>query len=124
METTMTSVEQFFRQYAELTEKGSVPELVACFADVFLVGGPRGALAIRASDFALKLPKRMKLFESLGCRKTELAGLEETRLDARHVSARTRWRFTFERAGDEPLVLEIESTYLVDTRTEPFHFLV
>ena len=124
MQTTETQVEQFLHQYANHTDKGNVPELTACFADTFIAGGPQGAMAVRASDFGLALPKRYQLFERMGCRKTELIALEETRLDARYVSARTRWRLTFERDGDEPRPIEVESTYLVDTGAEPFRFLV
>jgi hypothetical protein len=124
METTKTAVEHFLHQYASHTDKGNVPELITCFADVFLAGGPQGAQPVRAADFALALPKRVQLFDKMGCRRTELVKIQENRLDARYFSARTRWRLTFERSGNAPLSIEVESTYLVDTGTEPFRFLV
>jgi len=124
METTKTAVEHFLHEYERHTDEGNVPELIACFADFFLAGGPQGGQPVRASDFALALPKKIQMFEKMGCRHTELIGLEETRLDPRYISARTRWRLTFERPDNAPLPLEVESTYLVDTGTEPFRFLV
>jgi hypothetical protein len=120
----MTAVEDFVREYARLTDAGDVPALIACFADVFLAGGPQGAQAVRASDFAIALPKRYQMFEKMGCRRTELMGVEEQRLDARYVSARTRWRLTFEREGSEAVPIEVESTYLVDAGVEPFRIVV
>ena len=121
---TITPMARFIRDYALHTDKGNVPELIACFADVFLAGGPQGAQPVRASDFALALPKRYKLFETMGCRSTELTGLQENWLDTRYVSARTEWQLTFERPGREPLPIVVQSTYLVDTGTEPFRILV
>ena len=124
METATNTVEVFLRDYARHTDEGNVPELIACFAETFVAGGPQGAKAVRASDFALALPKRYQLFAQMGCRRTELIGVEEHRLDARYVSARTRWRLTFERAGQEALPLEVESTYLVDAGEDAFRILV
>jgi hypothetical protein len=124
MEITKASVEHFLYDYARLTDEGNVPELTACFADTFLAGCPQGAKTVRANDFALALPKRYQVFAQMGCRKTELIRIDEQRLDARFVSARTRWRLTFERAEDQPLPIEVESTYLVDAGAEPFRILV
>ncbi len=121
---TGTAIGRFVREYARHTDEGNVPQLIACFADVFLAGGPKGAQPVRASDFALALPKRYKLFESMGCRSTELTGLQENWLDSRYVAARTQWRLTFERPGNEPLPIVVESTYLVDAGSEPFRILV
>lgn len=124
MKTKTTAVEDFLYDYARHSDEGNVAELAACFGETFIAGGPQGAKAVRASDFALALPKRYEMFERMGCRKTELIGIDEQRLDGRFVSARTRWRLTFERAGLEPLAAEVESTYLVDAGVEPVRILV
>ena len=60
MQQTKTPIARFFETYAFHTDKGNVPELVECFADVFLAASPQGAKPVRASDFALALPKRYK----------------------------------------------------------------
>ena len=119
-----TAVDHFLREYARRTDEGDVAELVTCFAETFMAGGPQGAKALRAGDFGVALPKRYQRFEQMGCRRTELIGVEEQWLDARYVAARTRWRLTFERAGKEPLPIEVESTYLVDAGAEPLRILV
>ena len=124
MKNTNTPIERFFDEFAHHTATGNVAELVASYADVFLAGGPKGAQPVRAADFALALPKRYKLFESMGCRKTELLGLQENWLDARYVAVRTQWRMTFERPGAESLPIVVESTNLIDAAAEPFRILV
>jgi hypothetical protein len=124
MNANKTPIEVFFDSYAHHTDKGNVQEIVACFADVFLAAGPQGAQPVRASDFALVVPKRIKLFESLGCRRTELISRDATWIDTRYVSVRTGWRLTFERPGAEASPIIVESTFLIDAGVEPFRILL
>jgi hypothetical protein len=124
MKNISTPIQRFFAALALHMDKGNVPEIIACYAEVFLACGPQGAQSVRAADFALALPKRYSLFESLGCRSTELIGIKENWLDARYVSARTQWRLTFERPGKEALSLIGDSTFLIDTGVEPFRIIV
>jgi hypothetical protein len=124
MKNTKTPIETYFANLAVHMDKRNVPEIIAGYADVFLAGGPHGAQPVRAADFALALPKRYRLFESMGCRSTELIGLQENWLDARYVSVRTQWRLTFERHEKEALSLVGGSTFLIDTGVEPFRILV
>jgi hypothetical protein len=119
-----TAVEDFMREYARHSDEGDVAALAMCFAETFVAGGSQGAKAVRASDFALALPKRITLFAQMGCRRTELVRMETQQMDARYVWARTRWRLTFERAGGDALPVEVESSYLVDAGAEPMRFLV
>lgn len=124
MKNTNTSIERFFAELALHMDKGNVPEILANYAEVFLAGGPKGAQAIRAADFALALPKRYKLFDTMGCRSTELIGLHQDWLDARYVSARTAWRMTFVRPGSDAEQIVVESTFLIDAGAEPFRILL
>ncbi len=124
MENIKTPIERFFAAYAQHTDTENIPGIIACYAEVFLAGGPQGAQPVRAADFALALPKRYKVFANMGCRATELIGLQENWLDTRYVSVRTQWRLTFERPGVERLPIVVESTHLVDAGDEPFRILV
>lgn len=121
---TAAQIERFLQTYAHHSDKGDVPELIACFADVFLAAGPDGAQLIRSTDFALALPKRYKLFQAMGCRSTALTGVRQTWLDQRYVSVWTEWQLTFERPGTPPHPITVESTYLIDAGSEPFRILV
>jgi hypothetical protein len=119
MQNPSTPVARFFETYAHLSSSDNIPAIVTQFADTFLAASPTGVSPVRASDFAVALPKRKQLFESLGCRSTAFVSLHETPLDARFTLARTEWRLTFARpSGNEDLL--VDSTFLVDTGTEPF----
>ncbi len=109
------AIERFFRTFESNSSSNDVATAVSQFADVFMAAGPQGKQAVRSEDFALALPRRKQLFESLGHRFTELVGLRETRLDARFVMARTQWKMTFARDENEPRDIVVDSVYIVDT---------
>jgi hypothetical protein len=118
MDQLGNAIEHFFRAFEVNNATGNVAEIVAMFADVFMAASPQGTQAVRGSDFALALPKRKQLFESLGSRSTELVSLEEERLDARYVLARTQWRMRFARGEGDTKDVVVDSVYIVDTGAE------
>ena len=124
MPANQTTLQAFFHEFQQRNASGGVPAIVAQFADTFLAAGPQGSNCIQAADFALALPKRKTLFDSMGHASTELLSLNELPLGTRYVLARTLWRMTFQRNASEPLYLEVESVFLVDTGAEPFKIVV
>jgi hypothetical protein len=108
----------FFQSYELNNSTGNIPALIAQFADVFMAAGPNGAQCVRSSDFALALPKRKQLFDSLGCQSTALVSCLETRLDARFAMAETRWQLTFVREGEQPKTVLADSLFIVDMAPE------
>jgi hypothetical protein len=112
------AIQRFFRAFEANTASNDIEAQVAQFADIFLAAGPQGAQAVRATDFALALPRRKRLFDRMGCRSTQLLSLNEEPLDARYVLARTKWKLMFERPGITPQDLVVESVYIVDTGGE------
>lgn len=114
MTTSESRVETFFRSYERIAAGGDTAAMAAQFADVFLAAGPQGAQAVKAGEFALALPKRKEIFDRLGCRSTELVGLEEFPLDARYTLAKTRWRLRFVRREQEPQEVQVDSVFIVD----------
>jgi hypothetical protein len=113
----------FLRGYERVSESNDIPAMVAQFGETFLAAGPLGACCVRSSDFALALPKRKQLFQSLGHSSTALISVDETPLDARYVLARTQWRFTFGKNGKR-LEVVVDSTFLIDTGGDEFKIVV
>jgi hypothetical protein len=114
------SIERFFQTFELNRQSGNIPAIVGQFADVFVAVGPQGAQCIRGSDFAFALPKRKQLFDSLGCRFTALACLNEIQLDARFVLAKTQWKMIFARNPDREQEILVDSTFIIDTDVEGF----
>jgi hypothetical protein len=112
-------IEELLRTFEHTEKQNGVEALVSRFADMFLVAGPDGARAVRASDFALALPKRQKMFDEMGCRSTKLDSVVVTKLDERYVMAQTKWRMGFARGDGQVKDVAVGSTYIIDTRDEP-----
>jgi hypothetical protein len=119
MRPSNDAIETFFHEFEQRSDRGDIPALLPQFADTFMAAGPQGAKCIRSADFAVALPKRKQFFDSLGCKSTSLVSLDQTRLDARYVVAKTRWRMTFLQEGTTKEALA-DSTYIVDTAAESF----
>jgi hypothetical protein len=109
-----TPLRHFFQSFETNTASSNMAALIAQFADVFMAAGPNGAQSVRSADFALALPKRLELFQSLGCQSTKLVSCHETQLDARFFMAETRWQMTFVREGQPPKEVMADSLYIVD----------
>ena len=118
MEHTTQSIEDFLRAFEHTENHLEVNALVSQFADTFLVAGPDGARVVKASDFALVLPKRQQMFEQMGHRSTKLESAVVTELDDRYVMAETKWRMTFAHGEGQLSDVVVGSTYLLDTKAE------
>lgn len=109
-----TPTARFFQSFEQNTNSGDNSALVAQFADVFMAAGPAGAKPVHAADFAIALPKRAQLVQSLGCQTTRLVSCVETPLDARFVMAETRWQMTFVRESQPTREVLADSLYILD----------
>jgi len=122
MHMPKTPITEFFERFAIDSNSPDAAAAASHFADAFLAAGPNGAQAVKASDFALALPKRKQLFASHRLRSTTLESVQEKRLSDRYVLVETRWKMTFLReGGEEPIVAE--SVFIVDLEQEPFRIV-
>ena len=122
MQLPKTPITEFFERFATDSNSGDAAAAASHFAEAFLAAGPNGAQTVKASDFALALPKRIQLFASHGLQSTTLESVQENRLSDRYVLVETCWKMTFLREGvEEPIVAE--SVFIVDWEQEPFRIV-
>lgn len=115
MEHIRNAMERFFGDFERNSNAGETMASVSQFADVFMFAGPDGVQTVRASDFALALPKRKKLFDQMGCQSTKLVTMSETKLDGRYVLVETEWLMTFARDEGRSDEVLAGSAFLIDT---------
>jgi len=113
MENTRTAVEEFFHRF-DRNNKNDSSAAVSQFAGTFMAVGPQGAQCVKASDFALALPKRKQLFASFGCESMQLVSVDAHPLGERYSMAHTRWKVNFEDDGPSTPAVIVDSTYVVD----------
>ena len=116
MENTTTNIEEFLRAFEHTDKLREVDALVSQFADTFLVAGADGSRAVKASDFALALPRRQEMFDKMGCRSTKLATVTVTKLDDRYMMAEAKWLMTFVHGDGQASDVLVGSTYIIDTK--------
>jgi hypothetical protein len=123
MPHTENAVECFFRAYERNINSGDIAALVSQFADVFFAVSPQGTQPVRASDFAVALPKRKQFFDSLGCQSTSLVTVSPTSLDTRYILTRTQWQMTFGCSRGEPKKILVDSHFIIDTGGDAFKII-
>jgi len=122
MENVSTQVEAFIRRFETNNRRIDFSETVSQFADTFMAAGPLGAQCVRASDFALALPKRKQLFESYGCEPMQLVSMDAHALSDRYAIAHTRWKINFSINDSKAIV--VETTFIVNTAEQPFRIVL
>src|SRR4051794_14553489 len=87
----------FFEGFAAASTSAALDAPARFDAPTILIAGPAGARAVNTADMIRAIPERRAMLQSLGCRRTTLAALDETPLDGRYTLARAEWRWDFER---------------------------
>lgn len=118
------ALQQFLASFARHSEDDDPATVVAHFADTFLAAGPEGARPVRSADFPLILARRKQLFRELGHQSSTLLSVSATPLDARYVLAATQWNLRFLRPSATPDDIQVQSTFLIDTGSDPFRILL
>jgi hypothetical protein len=111
-------IETFLKEYEQAGNTLNTAQLLAQFADNFVVAAPDGTKSIRASDFVTILPQRKALFGQMGCQSSTLDSLRVTPLGQHYVLAQTTWRFHFSLPGNRSEQIVVESTFLIHTAGE------
>ena len=118
IEFATEGLRSFFEGFAAASTAGDLDALARLYAPTIMIAGPAGARAVNTVDMMRAIPERREMLQSLGCRRTTLAGLDETPLDGRYTLARAEWRWDFEPAGAPPSHLTLPSTFIVDRSGE------
>lgn len=113
-----SAMETFFRNFERHSSSGEFGTLVAQFAEIFMVGGPKGTRPVQADAFALALPERKKMFDEMGRQSTDLISLRETKLNPQYTMVETQWRMTFANGAQSPEAIQSTSTFIVYTGGE------
>jgi hypothetical protein len=124
LDNRKNAIGQFFKALEQETIAGDFPALAAHFSEPFLAASPSGARVAQRALFVQAMPARKELFEKMGKNSTRLISLETTEIDARYTLAKTRWQLTFQREGHDPQEVFADSTYIVDTVTQPFQIIL
>ena len=106
-------VRAFFEAYASATDSTDPAFFTTAYGDTFMFAGPATVQAVKRDDFLKVVPKRRAFFAALGLTASDVRGLEETRLDERHLLVKAHWTFRFEKDPARPIIEEGAATYIL-----------
>src|SRR5436190_9112242 len=117
MSNENAEVKSFFEGYETANAVFDVEQIAACYADVFLFGGPENVQCVKKEDFLKLLPRRKEFFRSRGLVSSNIASLETSTLDSKYTLVKVVWNMRFERSASEPISSQNAASYIL-SRTD------
>ena len=116
-------IREFFDDYEKANADFDVQRIAACYADVFMFGGPAGVQPVKKDDFVKVLPRRKEFFRSAGLVSSRIESLEPSNLDSKYALVKALWEMRFERGTGEQVSSENSTTYVVSNSDGRFEIV-
>ena len=113
MSTKNSEVKSFFTGYETANAIFDVAQIAACYADVFMFGGPEGVQCVKKEDFLKVLPRRKDFFRSQGLVSSNIDSLEVSTLDSKYTLVKVIWNMAFDRGASEPIHSQNAASYIL-----------
>jgi len=123
MSSENTDVKSFFTRYEAANATFDVQRIAACYAEVFMFGGPEGVQCVKKEDFLKVLPRRKEFFRSRGLVSSKIDSLAASTLDSKYTLVRVVWKMRFDRSGSEPIYSQNAASYIVSRAHDSFQIV-
>ena len=116
-------VEHFFKGYETANATFDVERIAACYADIFMFGGPQGVQCVKKEDFLKVLPSRKEFFRARGLVSSNIDSLDASALDSKYTLVRVVWNMRFDRSGSEPIYRRTAASYVLSKTNDRFQIV-
>lgn len=123
MSNESTGVKSFFTSYEAANAIFDVEQIAACYADVFMFGGPEGVRCVKNEDFLKVLPRRKEFFRSRGLVSSNIASLAASTLDSKYMLAKVVWNMRFDRGVKDSIYSQIAASYILSEANDRFQIV-
>jgi hypothetical protein len=106
-------VKSFFAGYEAANAVFDVEQIAACYADLFMFGGPEGVQCVKKEGFLKVLPRRKEFFRSLGLVSSNVDSIEASALDSKYTRVRVIWNMRFDVSASEPKYSQNAASYVL-----------
>jgi hypothetical protein len=113
MSNKNAEVNSFFTGYETANAIFDVEQIAACYADVFMFGGPEGVQCVKKEDFLKVLPRRKEFFRLRGLVSSNIDSLEASTLDSKYTLVKVIWNMRFDRGASEPIYSQNAASYIL-----------
>ena len=97
--------------------------IAACYAEVFMFGGPEGVQCVKKEDFLKVLPRRQEFFRSRGLVSSKIDAFEASMLDSKYTLVKVGWNMRFDRSASEPIYCQNTSSYVLARANDRFQIV-
>ncbi len=111
-------VKSFFTRYEAANAAFDVEQIAACYAEVFLFGGPEGVQCVKKEQFLAVLPRRKEFFRSRGLVSSNIDSLAASTLDPKYMLVKVVWNMRFDRSSSEPMYRQTAASYILSRANE------
>ena len=118
-----TEVQLFFTRYEAANAVFDVAQIAACYAEVFLFGGPEGVQCVKKEDLVKVLPRRKEFFRSRGLASSKIDSLEASTMDSKYTLAKVIWNMRFDRSASEPIYSQNAASYILSRVNDSFQIV-
>jgi hypothetical protein len=123
MSNENAEVKSFFTRYEAANAIFDVEQIAACYAEVFMFGGPQGVQCVKKEDFLKVLPRRKEFFRSRGLASSNIDSLAASELDSKYTLVKVVWNMRFDRSGSEPIYSQNAASYILSRANDSFQIV-
>ena len=116
-------VKSFFSGYETANAIFDLERIAACYADVFMFGGPEGVQCVKKDEFLKVLPRRKEFFRSQGLTSSKIDSFEATALDSKYTFVKVIWNMRFEVGAGEPKYSRNAASYVLSRTDNRFQII-
>jgi hypothetical protein len=116
-------VNGFFNRYETALATFDVNQIAACYAELFMFGGPAGVQCVKKEDFVKAVPRRKELLRSKGLVASNIDSLEAAALDSRYMFVKVIWKMHFQRGASEPVYSQNAASYILSRTGDSFQIV-
>jgi hypothetical protein len=123
MSNEHVEVKTFFSGYETANATFDLEQIAACYADVFMFGGPGGVQCVKKEDFLKVLPRRKEFFRSQGLASSNIDSLEASALDSKYTLVKVIWNMRFDGSASEPKYSKNSASYVLSRTDNRFQII-
>ena len=113
MDVATPAVQEFFDQYARSRSAMDIDRIVSQYADSCMLAAADGAKVVEKQALLEGFSKALELLKTVGHTSTQVASLDETRVDEHYAMVRAQFVWRFEKAAAPPIDVEVDSTFIL-----------
>jgi hypothetical protein len=123
MSNENTEVKAFFARYETANAISDLEQITACYAEVFMFGGPESVQCVKKEDFLKVLPRRKEFFRSRGLVSSNIDSLAASTLDSKYTLVKVIWNMRFDRSASEPIYSQNAASYVLSKASDSFQIV-